>query len=71
MTALLILIPVSLAMGLVGLCAFFWAMRHDQFDDPEGNAWRVIAEDTPLPDDGPVTDRTAPCPDRRTPQDTP
>lgn len=30
-------------MGLVGLCAFFWAMRHNQCDDPEGKAWRVIA----------------------------
>ncbi|SFQ64577.1 cytochrome oxidase maturation protein, cbb3-type [Roseivivax halotolerans] len=48
MTSLLVLIPVSLGMGLVGLCAFFWAMRNDQFDDPDGNAWRVlIAEDRP------------------------
>ena len=42
MTALLILIPVSIGMGLIGLGAFIWAMRHQQFDDLEGNAWRVI-----------------------------
>lgn len=42
MTSLAVLIPVSLGMGLIGLCAFFWAMRTNQFDDPEGNAWRVI-----------------------------
>lgn len=42
MTALLILIPVSIGMGLVGLGAFIWAIRHQQFDDLEGNAWRVI-----------------------------
>jgi len=42
MTALLILIPVSIGMGLVGLGAFIWAMRHEQFDDLDGNAWRVI-----------------------------
>lgn len=48
MTSLLVLIPVSLGMGLVGLGAFFWAMRTDQFDDPDGNAWRVLtAEDHP------------------------
>lgn len=63
MTALLILIPVSLAMGLVGLCAFFWAMRHDQFDDPEGNAWRVIAEDTSPMKEGKPDDRRTPGPD--------
>jgi cbb3-type cytochrome oxidase maturation protein len=47
MSYLAILIPVSIGMGLVGLAAFFWAMRHDQFDDPEGNAWRVITPQDP------------------------
>jgi cbb3-type cytochrome oxidase maturation protein len=43
-----VLIPVSLAMGLIGLCAFFWALRRNQFDDPDGNAARVPdAEDHP------------------------
>ena len=51
MTALLVSIPVSLGLGLIGLCAFFWALRHDQFDDPQGNAWRVIDEEgAPGPD---------------------
>ncbi|HRW15335.1 MAG: cbb3-type cytochrome oxidase assembly protein CcoS [Rhodobacteraceae bacterium] len=43
MTALYVLVPVSIGMGLVGLAAFFWAMRHDQFEDLQGNAWRVLA----------------------------
>lgn len=42
---LVILIPVSLVMGLVGLGAFIWALRHDQFSDPEGNAWRILEPD--------------------------
>lgn len=42
MTSLIILIPASLFMGLVGLCAFIWAMRTNQFEDLEGNAWRII-----------------------------
>lgn len=46
MSALPILIPVSIGMGLIGLCAFFWAMRAKQFEDPEGNAWRVIQSET-------------------------
>lgn len=42
MSSLIILIPVSLFMGFVGLCAFIWAVRTNQFEDLEGNAWRVI-----------------------------
>lgn len=40
--SLLVLIPLSLAMGALGLGAFFWALHHHQFDDPDGAAWRVI-----------------------------
>lgn len=50
MTHLLILIPLSIAMGLVGLAAFIWALRNDQFEDPDGNAHRVLLkDDTPNP----------------------
>ncbi|HMQ91664.1 MAG TPA: cbb3-type cytochrome oxidase assembly protein CcoS [Amaricoccus sp.] len=53
MTALLVLIPVSIGMGAIGLCAFFWALDRGQFEDPEGNAWRVIetSEKKGKPDD--------------------
>lgn len=48
-----VLIPLSIGLGLVGLAAFFWALRSGQFDDPEGAAWRVIptpstSEDPPV-----------------------
>lgn len=50
MTILLLLIPVTLAMGAVGLGAFFWAMKNNQFDDPDGDALRILqADDHPLP----------------------
>lgn len=43
------LIPVSIGLGLTGLAAFFWAMRHDQYEDLEGAAARVLtAPDAPL-----------------------
>ena len=35
MNVLLILIPSALVLGRVALLGFFWALRHDQFDDPE------------------------------------
>lgn len=40
--SLMLLIPLSLGMGAIGLGAFFWALYHHQFDDPDGAAWRVI-----------------------------
>ncbi|WP_193175292.1 cbb3-type cytochrome oxidase assembly protein CcoS [Oricola nitratireducens] len=40
------LIPLSIGMGAIGLVAFIWSLRHDQFDDLDGAAWRVISTDT-------------------------
>jgi len=65
MTALLVLIPVSVAMGLVGLAAFLWALRRGQFEDPDGNAWRVIAHDIPPDEEGMGEDRVPPHPEDR------
>jgi cbb3-type cytochrome oxidase maturation protein len=42
------LIPVSIALGLTGLGAFFWSLRHDQYDDLDGAAARILsATDAP------------------------
>lgn len=45
MTILLLLIPAALAIGGLGLVAFFWALRNGQFEDPDGNAARILMED--------------------------
>ncbi len=45
MNVLVILIPVSLILGGVGLCAFLWTIRSDQYDDAQGNAARILIED--------------------------
>lgn len=45
MEILTILIPVSLFLGGVGLIAFIWALRKGQFDDPDGNAQRILRTD--------------------------
>jgi cbb3-type cytochrome oxidase maturation protein len=45
MTVLLLLIPAALAIGGLGLAAFFWALRNGQFDDPEGNASRILMDE--------------------------
>ena len=45
MTALLILIPAALGLGLVGLGAFIWALRSGQFEDLDGAAVRILDND--------------------------
>ena len=45
MNILVILIPASLLLGLVGLAAFVWTVRSDQYDDSEGNASRILLDD--------------------------
>ena len=47
-----VLIPVSLLLGGAGLAAFFWALRTRQFDDPVGDANRILTkewDDRPKP----------------------
>ncbi|MDF1791387.1 MAG: cbb3-type cytochrome oxidase assembly protein CcoS [Thalassobaculaceae bacterium] len=53
MTVLAILIPAALALGLVGLLAFLWALRSGQFEDLDGAAERILLPE----DDRPKTDR--------------
>ena len=47
MSGLLLLIPVALLLGLVGLAAFLWALRSGQFDDLDGDAARILFDDEP------------------------
>jgi cbb3-type cytochrome oxidase maturation protein len=50
MTILALLIPVTLAMGAIGLAAFFWTLRSGQYEDLDGDAERILYdEDRPLP----------------------
>ncbi len=45
MDILIWLIPVSLILGLFGLGAFVWTLRHHQYDDPTGDAERILLDD--------------------------
>lgn len=49
MTMLIVLIPAALGLGLLGLGAFFWAMRSRQFEDLEGAAHRILYDDDEPP----------------------
>jgi len=49
MNVLMMTIPLSIVLGLVGLAAFLWSLRSDQYRDPEGDAARILfrGEDRP------------------------
>lgn len=45
MNVLVFLVPVALMLGLTGLAAFLWSLRNAQYDDIDGAALRVLADD--------------------------
>ena len=50
MSIVLFLAPFSLGLGLIALGAFWWSLRAGQYEDPAGDAARILADD---PDDRP------------------
>ena len=50
MEVMVILVPLALGLGLVGLLGFLWSLKSGQYDDLEGAAWRAIADDEPAPE---------------------
>jgi cbb3-type cytochrome oxidase maturation protein len=44
MTALSVLVPLSILMGVVGLLAFLWSMHAKQYEDLDGAAERILLE---------------------------
>jgi cbb3-type cytochrome oxidase maturation protein len=46
---LIYLIPAALLLGLLGLGAFLWALRSNQYDDLDGAAHRVLFDDDEPP----------------------
>ena len=45
MNVLVFLIPISLALGGLGIAAFIWTLRSDQYEDPNGDAARILTDD--------------------------
>lgn len=49
MTIVAYLIPISIILALLAFAGFLWAVESGQYEDPEGDAARILeAEDTPL-----------------------
>jgi len=52
MTSMLYLIPLALGVCIVGLIAFFWTVKNGQYEDPKGDAARILyTEDKPIVDE--------------------
>lgn len=47
MAVLYLLVPIALLLAGAGVWAFFWAVRHGQYDDVQTPAIRVLLEDEP------------------------
>ncbi len=45
MNVLVFLIPISLSLGGLGIWAFVWTLKSHQYDDPSGDAARILAEE--------------------------
>ena len=45
MSALAILIPTSLVLGLIGLSCFIWSLGSRQYEDLDGAAERILLDD--------------------------
>lgn len=45
MDVLIYLIPAALFLGLLGLGAFLWSLKNNQYDDLEGASHRILFDD--------------------------
>ncbi|MRU15080.1 cbb3-type cytochrome oxidase assembly protein CcoS [Roseovarius sp. A21] len=45
MTILAYLIPISLFLGGLGLVFFVYTVKSNQYDDPEGDARRILSDE--------------------------
>jgi len=45
MDIMIFLIPAAVALGALGLAAFFWCLRSGQYDDLDGAAQRILIDD--------------------------
>ena len=47
MNALVLLVPIALLLGLLGLALFLWTLRSRQYEDLDGAAARILFDEPP------------------------
>lgn len=51
MNILMFLGPFSLGLGLIAVAGFWWSLKSGQYEDPAGDAARILVDD---PEDRPT-----------------
>jgi cbb3-type cytochrome oxidase maturation protein len=51
MNIFMMLAPMSVFLGLIGVGAFWWTLNHGQYEDPAGDSARILLDD---PEDRPL-----------------
>lgn len=54
MNIIFLLAPLSLLLALAALAAFWWTVRNGQYDDPMGDAERILIPEPDHPPPGPI-----------------
>lgn len=49
MDILFILAPISVGLGLLAVAAFWWSLRDGQYEDPLGDANRILVDEEDRP----------------------
>ncbi len=49
MSQVIVLIPIALFLGLLGLVAFVWSIKTGQYDDLQGAAERILDDEDDRP----------------------
>ena len=47
--SLYLLIPIALIFCAIAIKLLLWAINNGQYDDLDKEAWRILAEDDPVP----------------------
>ncbi len=53
------LIPGMIFIGLLGVGVLFWAARSGQYDDMDGEAYRILMDEDLQPEPTPEAEKTA------------
>ena len=64
MEVLVYLVPMALALGLLGLGGFLWSLKTGQYDDLDGAAWRAILDEDDVSPPARIAGDEAPAGDK-------
>lgn len=49
MESIIYLVPIAFGVAIVALIAFYWTVKARQYDDPKGDAERILMENDDRP----------------------